>query len=183
MNYRFENTYTRAEGIKWQMQARSELGMGAMSLTSSCLVFIIQFCLWAPVLYVSSKLALPFALEAFLLFVSFYLIGVFYDAMILPHVSARFDRNNEPNDGEKSQAIIDIDEEEIRTRENDREVIFKWSAIQSVTDNEKTVFLLTGSGYCAIPARCFSGFLEKDAFVRACQDRISGYTDQGAHFA
>jgi len=183
MKYTFENNYTTAEGIKWEMQASSNLRGCSMSKTSMCLVFIIQFCLFALVLYGLLLLDLPFVLTAPLLFISFYSIGNFYDRMIHPHVSARFDSKNLLSSDQTSHATIDIDEEEIRTREGEQESIFKWTGIRSVEDDEKTVFLLTEKGYCAIPARCFAGFLEKDAFVRACRAKVSGQTEQGAYFA
>lgn len=183
MNYRFENTYTQAERIKWQMQAASNLGGSGVSFPSICCVFVIQFCLWAPILYFLPLLNMPFVLVAISLFMSFFFIGMIYDSLILPHVSARFDKKIQQRALEKSHAIIDIDDEEIRTREGEQEIIFKWTGIRNVEDDEKTVFLLTERGYCSIPARCFPGFLEKDAFVRACREKISGQTEQGTHFA
>lgn len=183
MNYRFENIYTRAELIRWQSQAASKLGSHSISLTSSYLVFIIQFCLWAPILYILLPLELSFVIKAVILFMSHYFIGIFYDSVIHPHISAHFDKKFQPCPNEKSRAIININDEEIRTKDNHVEIIFKWSEIREVEDNEKTVFLFTKTGYCLIPARCFPGFLEKDAFVRACREKISGYTEQGAHFA
>ena len=122
-------------------------------------------------------------MKAALLFVSFVVIGMLYDSLILPHVTAYFDKEAGAKKSDKSCAIIEIDDEQIRTRENDQEIIFKWAGIRSVEDNESTVFLLTETGYCLIPSRCFSGFLAKDAFVRACREKISGQTEQGAYFA
>lgn len=183
MKYRFENIYTQADLVKWRIHAADNLNSDSMSLMPAFIVFIVQFCLWAPILYVLSKLDIPFLMLATLLFVSFVVIGVLYDSLIMPHVAAYFDKKSKPSASEKSHAIIDIDDEEIRTREGEQEVIFKWTGIRSVEDNEKTVFLLTGSRYCLIPARCFSGFLEKDAFVRACREKIAGLTEQGAYFA
>ena len=183
MNYRFENIYTQAELIRWQGQATSKLGSHKMSLTTTFLVFIIQFCLWAPVLYFISPLDVSFMTKAIVLFASYFFIGTFYDAAIHPHISACFDKKLPLSPVEKSRAIINVDGDKIRTQESHYEIIFNWSDIQEVEDNEKTVFLFTKTGYCVIPARCFPGFLEKDAFVRACRDKISGYTEQGAHFA
>ena len=183
MNYRFENIYTQAELIRWQSQAASKLESHKMSLTTTLLVFIIQFCLWAPILYFISPLDLSFMTKALGLFTSYFCIGTFYERTIHSHISARFDKKLRPSPEEISRAIINIDGEKIRTRENHYEIIFNWSDIQEVEDNEKTVFLLTKTGYCIIPARCFPGFLEKDAFVRTCREKISGYTEQGAYFA
>lgn len=182
MNYRFENSYTQAESVKWRLQAADNMNANSTSLMPAFIVFIVQFCLWAPILFFLSKYEMPFLLMAILLFISFVAIEILYDSLIMPHVAAYFDKKSRPHAAEKSHVIIDINDEEIRTKEGEQEIIFKWTGIRSIEDNEKTVFLLTETGYCAIPARCFSGFLAKDAFVRTCREKIAGRTEQGAHF-
>lgn len=183
MNYQFENIYTPAELIRWRGQVASKLETGSQSITSGCLVFLIQFCLWAPMLYVISPLELSFLIKAIVLFMAYFFVGSFYDSVVHPHISARFDKKADINTVENLCAIITVNDEGVRTQESDYEITFKWSDIREIEDDEKTVFLLTKTGYCLIPARCFPGFLEKDAFVRACREKISGYTEQGAHFA
>ena len=163
MNYRFENIYTQAESIRWQTQAASKIGSNKMSLTSSYLVFIIQFCLWAPVLYFISPLELSFITKAIILFASYFFIGTFYDTVIHPHISARFDKKDCPGPEDKSRSIIEIDNEKIRSRDDEHEIIFKWSNIRAVDDDEKTVFLLTKNGYCLIPCLLYTSPSPRDS--------------------
>jgi len=182
MNYRFENIYTRADAMKRHIQAADHLGLNSDGLARALIVMVVQFSLWSPILYFSTISDIPFFPMALLLFGSFVLIGGLYDKFIMPHVAAYFDRKNRPGSSERSQEIIDIDDERITVRENDQQIIFNWSGVRSVEDDETTVFLFTEKGFCSIPSKCFPGFLEKDAFVRACREKISGYTEQGACF-
>jgi len=182
MNYRFENTYTQAESVKWSIQAGSMLNNGQESNAAALLVFPIQFILWVPIFYFLYINAVPFHLTAPISFFSFVAIGIIYDLVIMPHVVSKFSKPAREEGNTKFEAIIHVDNDGVRTIDDSQEIIFKWAAIRDIEDTETTVFLLTKAGYCAIPARCFEGFLEKDAFVRACVEKITGKTEQGDVF-
>lgn len=182
MNYHFENIYTHADRVKWNIEVSETRGEQSMSIMPALIVVIVQFMLWTPLFYFLSLYEVPFAVMAVILFVAFMVIGGFYDSLIMPRVAAVFDKGVKTQKSDKFSAIIHINDEEIRVREQEHEIIFRWDSIRDVKDTEKSVILMTETGHCLVPARCFPGFLEKDAFVRECLEKISGRTEQGAHF-
>lgn len=117
-----------------------------------------------------------------ILFFAFLVISIFYDDYIMPHVAALIDREVREAKTCKYETIIEVDEEAVRTYGPDHDIVFRWDSIRDIHDFETNVMLLTKRGYCLIPAKCFDGFLAKDAFVRDCSERISGRTEQGAYF-
>ena len=185
MKYRFENSYTQAESVKWQIHATSLLGcnQSTMSGASALIVIAVQFSLWTPLFYFMHTQNVPFVWMAPILFLAYLGIGMFYDAMILPHVSAAFDKDVQKHKGERFNSIIEGDEDSVRSLDGGQEITFKWDVIQDIHDSPSSVVFLTERGYCLIPARCFDGFLAKDAFVRDCIAKIKGKTEQGAIFA
>ena len=184
MNYRFENTYTQSELVKWHAQATSLLtdSQSTMSLTSSTVVIFVQFCLWAPIFYLLYSISVPLVWMAPILFLSYVAIGIFYDAVLMPHVAAMFDKEAREARSVKFESVIEVDEDAVRSFDGGQEITFKWGSILDIHDSASSVIFLTEKGYCLIPARCFSGFLAKDAFVRDCVEKIKGRTEQGAVF-
>lgn len=184
MNYRFENSYTRAESVKWQVHANSLLNESQSSTSgaSALIVIAVQFGLWTPLFYLLYSRNVPFVWMAPILFFAYLAIGVFYDAAIWPYVAAIFDKDTKTNKGERFDSLIEVDDQSVRSFAEGQEITFKWDTIRDIHDSAASVVFLTERGYCLIPARCFDGFLAKDAFVRDCVEKIKGRTEQGAVF-
>lgn len=182
MNYRFENNFTHADQVKWNIIVSKHRCEAQMSMMPAIIVVCVQFTLWVGVFYILNGQDIPFGVMATILFIAFMVIGSLYDSLIMPHVAAIFDKAKPQDDQQNLSSIIEINDDEIRACENDFELIFRWDDIQKVVDTETTVILMTKNGHCLIPAKCFPGFLEKDAFVRECREKIFGLTPQGRVF-
>ena len=97
--------------------------------------------------------------------------------LIAPNV----ERLLQPNMGrrgkqQKFQDEISIDVSHIRISNALAETRNSWDLITTVEDVEHTVMLSGPFHAVFISASCFAGFLEKDAYVRACRARLGQKT-------
>ncbi|WP_427451464.1 hypothetical protein [Litorimonas sp. WD9-15] len=182
MNYRFENTYTYADFVSWGLEVRNILNSAGSGPQLIWAAYVVQFCLWAPISYFLLTLDIPFALQTILLFGALVLAGRFYETFIFSKLSAHLDRKSGNELPQKFSSIIEVDDTGIKVSDRAREISYSWDAFYAVRDTEKNVIFISDTIHCVIPAGCFPGFLEKDAFVRACSMKVEATTPQGQAF-
>lgn len=182
MNYRFENTYSYADFLKWGIDIRNILNPNSLFSGFVMTAYAIQFFLWLPVFLIVAPMKFSLIGKALILFGVILLIACFYENFIFPKLRSYFDRRNRDSLPNKFESVIEVDETGIRTKDRGRVTDFTWDAFHGVVDIESKVILLSDTIHCVIPAKCFPGFLEKDAFVRECNQRIDSLTSEGAVF-
>jgi len=182
MNYRFENDYTYAEYKKWGLEIARILSSSGSRSQFISLALAIQFGIWGSISYYVLPLEVSFLVKSAILFSSFIGVGYFYESLIYPRLSAFLERGGENSLPDRFSSVIEVDELGIRTIERGREITFSWDVFHTVRDTTQNVIFIADTIHCVIPAKCFPGFLEKDAFVRECVDKIHGSTEQGAVF-
>jgi len=182
MNYRFENTYTYADSQKWGVEIHNLLHPYSRFSGFALTAYLIQLSMWLPVFLFVMTFKVDLFGKALTIFAAFFFISWFYEANIFPHLSSYFNRRHRDELPNKFESVIEVDETGIRTRDRGRVTSFTWDAFHSVIDKESKVIFISDMIHCVIPAKCFPGFLEKDAFVRECNKKIQSLTSQGAVF-
>lgn len=182
MNYRFENIYTYAEFQKWGIDIRNILAPNQLLSGFIMSAYTVQFFLWLPVFLLIAPLDISIFSKAISLYFAILVVTYIYENFVFPRLASFYDRRRIETLPNKFESVIEVDDMGIVTQDKGRETRFTWEAFHGVVDKETKVIFISDTIHCVIPARCFAGFLEKDAFVRACREKISGRTEQGEVF-
>lgn len=182
MNYRFENAYSYADVQKWGIEIRNILYPTDLFSGLVMTAYAVQFLLWLPVFLLIAPLEYNLWGKALVLYITIIAITRFYESFIFPQLVSFFNRRQVDSLPNQFQSVIEVDDTGIRTTDRGRIISFTWDAFHAVIDKESKVIFISDTVHCVIPAKCFPGFLEKDAFVRECNKKIEALTPQGAAF-
>ena len=172
MYYRFEYDYSYADSLSWGIEIREILVPSQYKTWLIVVAVGIQFCLWATFYLLLKKIDISTFTMMVLLFCGFVGVSQFYVSSIEP-VLVRFFEGRTNHTGEDVfSAIAEISEDGIYFKNPGREVKYAWEAFYSVHDTERNIIFIGDTLHAVIPASCFDGFLEKDAFVRECIKKI-----------
>lgn len=175
MDYSFKNSYSYADSQAWGVEIRNILTPVRMRQSHALCALLIQGLIWVGVYLLLNETDFSPIIKASLAFFALILISRFYEGYLMEWMVRLFDKTDDDSRPEKFESLIHVDDDGITSKQQGQTVYHDWSNIYAVHDTEKTVILISDTLHPVIPAKCFKSVYEKDAFVRACQQRIPGY--------
>lgn len=175
MNYRFINRYSYADAQVWGVEIRNVLCSPQQRNLHVLVAVAIQGVIWVGCYLLLEKTGLSPLSKAMLGFFALLLVSHFYENYVMEFVVRYLDTPEDDVRPEEFESVIDVTDDGITSTQDGQTVFHAWSKIYAVHDTEKNVLLISDTLHPVIPAKCFASFLEKDAFVRACQQKIPGY--------
>jgi hypothetical protein len=179
MYYSFEYDYTYADSLSWGLEIRDIMLPQRQKAGLAVTALAIQFLMWFSVYFWLQRAEFSIVGSAGTLFCAFLVVGHLYMTIIEPVLVRIYEGKAAHTDAEKFTCKAEISEEGIKFKNRNNETQYTWDAFHSVHDTEKTIIFIGDTLHAVIPAHCFSHFLEKDAFVRECENRMPAYRPDG----
>lgn len=179
MYYYLEYNYTYADTVSWGVEINQLISPEKQKLLVSVIALLLMFLLWLPFYYLLNRMDLsPFA-KGPILFSSFYLAITLFTAFLEPIMIKIIDGRATHTDIQQYNCAAEITDTGIKFKDRAKETQYDWEAFHSVHDTEKSIIFIGDTLHAVIPAKCFSHFLEKDAFVRECKKYMPAYRSDG----
>jgi len=179
MNYHFEYDYSYADTLSWGLEIRDIMLPQRQKTNLIFMALAIQFLLWLPLYFWLSGAEFSLVSTAAILFCGIIVTSHIYTAFIEPVLVRVFEGKASHTDLEKFTCKATVSDEGIQFQNRSNMTHYTWDAFHSMHDTEKNIIFIGDTLHAVIPAKCFSHFLEKDAFVRACEKRMPAYLSDG----
>ena len=179
MYYYFEYDYSRADTLDWGLEIQNIVLTEGQKATGVVMALIFQFLLWFPIyLFLSGAEFTKFG-SAAILFCGFFVTSNIFTAFVDPILVRVFHGKAKHLEPKKFSSEAAVTDKGIEFKSRGQDIQYKWEAFHSVHDTEKNIIFIGDTLHAVIPAKCFSHFLEKDAFVRECKKRMPAYLSEG----
>ena len=179
MYYNFEYDYSYADTVSWGVEIGQLISPEKQKLLITIVALGLMFLIWVPLYYLLGKMELNSFVKIPLLFASFYLAITLFTAFIEPIMVKIIDGRATHIDTQQFSCVAEITDAGVKFKDRAKETQYDWEAFHSVHDIEKNIIFIGDTLHAVLPAKCFSGFLEKDAFVRECKKRMPAYLSEG----